>query len=202
MSDIENVNERLNRQFRFLLEVDRLKGIQRQNILADASRRENSAEHSWHLALLAIILAEHSPIPENLDIFKVVKMVLMHDLVEIDAGDAFLQNPEEERIQVAKEARAAERIFSLLPEDQSAELISLWEEFEMGTTPEASFARALDRVQPALLHDATNAVVWAEHGVTEQQILHKMEVVRKSAPRLWPKIWSIIRRAADEGKLR
>jgi putative hydrolase of HD superfamily len=200
-TDIDDVDGRLERQFRFLLEIDRLKSIQRQNILADASRRENSAEHSWHLALLAIILAEHSPAPETVDIFKVVRMVLIHDLVEIDAGDAFLHDPEEEKIQAAKEAVAAKRIFSLLPADQSAEFKGLWEEFEQGITAEASFARALDRVQPALLHEATNAVVWAERGTTQQQILNKMEVVRQSAPRFWPKIRSIIQRATDEGKL-
>lgn len=198
---METADDRFAKQWQFLLEIDRLKRIERQNILTDASRRENSAEHSWHLAMCALILAEHSRHAAPIDLFQVVKMLLIHDIVEIDAGDAFLHDPEAEKLQAHKEAAAAQRIFALLPEDQRRTFLALWEEFTAGETAEASFARALDRTQPALLHEATEGVVWAEYGTTHQQILDKVEVVKRSAPGVWPKVLSIIQRAREAGKL-
>ena len=198
---MDTADGRLAQQFQFLLEIDRLKCIERQNILADSSRRENSAEHSWHLAVFALILAEYSVHSSAIDLFRVVKMLLIHDIVEIDAGDAFLHDPEAEKLQAQKEASAANRIFSLLPQDQKNEFIELWKEFEEGQTAEALFARALDRIQPTLLHEATGAVVWAKYGATQQQILDKVEVVKQSTPGLWPKVLAIIQHAKAEGKL-
>lgn len=191
---------RLIQQFEFLIEIDKLKRVERQNIISDSSRRENSAEHSWHLAMLAFVLVKYAS--DKVDILKVVKMLLIHDLVEIEAGDAFLHDPEAQKQQDLKEAAAAERIFSLLPDDQRDQLHDCWKEFEQGETPEARFAKALDRVQPALLHEATDAVVWQEFGTTLSQINRRMNEVRENTPALWPKVESIIERAAVNGRLK
>jgi putative hydrolase of HD superfamily len=195
-----NAPERLERQFRFLLEIDRLKHIQRQNILADASRRENSAEHSWHLAVLALCLTEHAAAP-GIDLFKVLKLVLIHDIVEIDAGDVFLHDAAELSAHAEKEDAAAHRIFGLLPDDQRDEFIALWREFDRGNSPESALARALDRVQPALLHEATGGVIWQQYGTTHAQIQDKMHVVREAAPALWPRVRAIIENARRDGRL-
>lgn len=192
--------ERLEKQFRFLTEIDRLKRVERQNILADSSRRENSAEHSWHLAVLALCLSEHAT-ARGLDLFKVVQLLLIHDIVEIDAGDAFLHDPDALAAQAAKEQAAAERIFGLLPDDQRDSWLALWHEFESGTSEESLLARALDRVQPALLHEATDGVIWQKYGTTHAQIQAKMAVVRDAAPPLWARIQQIIARAHAQGKL-
>lgn len=196
---VELATQRLERQFRFLREIDRLKSIERQNILADGSRRENSAEHSWHLAVLALCLAEHAAAP-GIDRFKVVRMLLLHDIVEIDAGDAFLHEPGALAAQAAKEDAAAERIFGLLPRDQRDEWLALWREFEAGQTPEAVLAHAFDRVQPALLHEATGGVIWQKYGTTHEQIQNKMRVLRAAAPTLWERVQTIIARAKAAGR--
>jgi putative hydrolase of HD superfamily len=192
-------SERLERQFHFLREIDRLKSIERQNILADASRRENSAEHSWHLAVLALCLAEHAAAPD-VDLFKVVRMLLIHDIVEIDAGDAFLHEPGALAAQSEKEEAAALRIFGLLPGDQRDEWLALWHEFEAATSPEAVLAHAFDRVQPALLHEATGGVIWQKYGTTHEQIQSKMGVVRAASPTLWERVQAIIARAKGAGR--
>lgn len=190
----------LNKQYRFLVEIDKLKSIERQNILCDSSRRENSAEHSWHLAMTALILSEHSH--EEINILKVLKMVLLHDIVEIDAGDAFLHEPEEQQEQHEKEVLAAERIFSLLPEHQKNELTSCWNEFEAGETPEAKFAKAIDRVQPALLHEETDMVVWEKYQTTLPQVMNRMKEVKENTPKLWPKVNSVIDKAVKKRRLK
>lgn len=193
--------ERLEQQIQFLLEIDRLKRVERQSILTDASRRENSAEHSWHLAVLALCLAEHAAI-EGIDLFKVVRMLLIHDIVEIDAGDAFLHDATEQAEQAKKEAAAAERIFGLLPPDQGRELMALWREFDDGASAESVLAQALDRVQPALLHEATEGVIWEKYGTTHDQIQAKMAVVGRAAPVLWGRVQDIIGKARTAGRLR
>ncbi|HEY4416360.1 MAG TPA: HD domain-containing protein [Verrucomicrobiae bacterium] len=192
-------NLRLQQQFEFLSEADKLKKIERQNILTDSSRRENSAEHSWHLTLLAIILAEYAA--EPLDLFRVVKMLVLHDLVEIDAGDTFVHTAEELTQQAEREQVAASRIFALLPPDQAQDMLACWREFEAGHSAEAKFAKSLDRVQPALLHEATDAVIWQKNGITKTQILARMKEVRENTPRLWPKVSAIIEQAAAKGRL-
>jgi putative hydrolase of HD superfamily len=195
----ESPTQRLEKQFRFLREIDRLKSIERQNILADASRRENSAEHSWHLAVLALCLAEHAAAP-GVDLFKVLRMLLIHDIVEIDAGDAFLHEPGALAAQAAREEAAARRIFGLLPDDQCDEWLALWREFEAAASPESVLAHAFDRVQPALLHEATGGVIWQKYGTTHEQIQKKMRVVRAASPTLWERVQTIIARAKAAGR--
>ena len=157
------MDERLEKQLKFLLEIDRMKEISRQTYLADGSRKENDAEHSFHLAVMAYLLAEYSNEPINRE--KTMMMVLVHDLVEIDAGDTYAYDTEGAKTKEKREQSAAGRIFGLLPEDQGAELRALWEEFEAGTTPEARFAAILDHMQPVLLTDAADGKSWKEHGV-------------------------------------
>lgn len=193
--------ERLEKQFEFLTEIDRLKQVDRQSILCDGSRRENSAEHSWHLAVAALCLFEHATAP-GIDRFKVIQMLLLHDIVEIDAGDAFLHDPGELAALAQKEDRAAERIFGLLPDDQRLEFLALWREFESGQTDEARLARALDRVQPAVLHEATDGIVWHRHGTTHEQIQKRIAPVRDASPVLWGKVQSVIAKARAAGHLR
>jgi putative hydrolases of HD superfamily len=193
------MEQRLRDQFRFLLEIDKLKTVQRQNVLADRSRRENSAEHSWHLGVLVLCLAEYAP--SSVDVSKVIRMLLVHDIVEVDAGDTFLHDPRREHAQKQVEAAAAERIFGLLPTDQAAELRALWTEFEIGQSPEARFAHVIDRVQPVLLHSATGGVVWRKHGVTRSQLLKKLSFVETDAPALWPWMREVVDRASQSGAL-
>jgi putative hydrolases of HD superfamily len=169
---------RLAEQIAFLVEIDKLKRVIRQNLIADGSRQENTAEHSWHLALCATMLAEHSN--EPVDVGKVVQMLLIHDLVEIDAGDTFVYaSPEEIAAQDAKEQAAADRIFGLLPIDQGARLRALWEEFEAKESAEAKFAKSVDRVQPMLLNLASGGGSWERHGITADRPL---ALINKTVP--------------------
>jgi putative hydrolase of HD superfamily len=193
--------ERLEKQLRFLTEIDRLKQVERQSILCDGSRRENSAEHSWHLALAALCLAEHAA-AADLDRFKLIQMLLIHDIVEIDAGDAFLHRADEIAAQARKESAAAERLFGLLPPDQRDAFLGLWHEFESGQSEEAILARALDRVQPAVLHQATDGIVWKRCGTTHDQIQSRMSPVRRASPALWAWVQTVIEKARALGNLR
>ena len=191
--------QRLHDQYCFLLEIDRLKTVLRQNVLGDQSRRENSAEHSWHLAVMALCLEEYAE--PGINLLTVTKMVLLHDLVEIDAGDAFVHTPAAQEAQQKKEIAAAQRIFALLPADQGAAFQQLWTEFESGNSPEARFARVIDKVQPLLLIEATGAVTWRNYGTTHTQILRKLEFIAKDAPKLWPRIQRVIDDAVASGAL-
>lgn len=159
---------RLERQVRFLLEADALKHVERRSWLVDGSRRENSAEHSWHVALLALVLSEHAE--EPVDALRVVQMMILHDLVEIDAGDTFRYDDAGAKDKAEREARAADRLFALLPPDQGRTLRALWEEFEAGESPEARFAAAVDRLMPLLQGHATEGRTWREHGVTADRV--------------------------------
>ena len=156
--------ERLRQQMEFIVEVDKVKNIMRQTYLSDAGRKENDAEHSWHLALMAVLLKEYSN--EEVDLSKVVPMVLIHDLVEIDAGDTYAYDEVGAATKAERETKAADRIFGLLPEDQKKWFRELWEEFEEYQTPEARFAHVLDNCQPLLLNDASGGRSWAEHGLS------------------------------------
>jgi putative hydrolase of HD superfamily len=189
--------DRLARQVRFALEADRLKGVLRRTRLLDGSRQENSAEHSWHLALLALVLADAAP--AGVDQAHVLRMLLVHDLVELDAGDTFAYDAEANLGREAREQRAAERIFGLLPEAQGAGLRALWDEFEAGTTPEARFAVALDRFQPLLLNFYGGGGSWLEHGVTRAQVLLRMAPIEHGAPALWPVVLEAVERACAAG---
>lgn len=189
--------ERVTRQLRFVLEVDRLKRVLRKTLLTDASRHENSAEHSWHLAVMAAVLAEHAP--EGVDVPRVIRMVLVHDVVEIDAGDAFCYDADAMAGKEEREARAAERLFGLLPAEQAEDLRLLWEEFEAMESPDARYANALDRLQPLLHNFETEGGSWREHGVSHAQVVERMRPVERGAPALWPVVVEVLEEARRAG---
>ncbi|SCP96022.1 HD domain-containing protein [Anaerobium acetethylicum] len=175
--------ERLKNQMEFILEVDKLKKITRQSYITDGSRKENDTEHSWHLALMCLLLSEYSN--EDIDVLKVMSMVLIHDIVEIDAGDTYAYDDAGNETKRERELKAAERIFGILPEDQRCSMMDLWEEFETGETREAKFAAVLDRVQPILLNHTTGGRAWREHEVREEQILKRNERTSEGSEKLW-----------------
>lgn len=190
----------LERQIRFLLEADRLKTVSRQSPISDRSRRENSAEHSWHLALFAFVLAEYAP--PGIDLTKVMAMVLVHDLVEIDAGDLiFYADAAAQTRQAEAERAAADRIFALLPGTQSAAVRALWDEFEERKTSEARFARALDRLQPLLLNLAADGGTWTEHNITADQELANIGLIDDGSADLGAYAREIIATAVQRGIL-
>jgi putative hydrolase of HD superfamily len=192
--------EPLDRQVGFLLEADRLKTVLRQSTLTDRSRRENSAEHSWHLALMALVLAEHAP--PGTDLGRVMAMVVVHDLVEIDAGDLSVYAPEAEQARQRRAERAAaDRIFALLPPGQASALRALWDEFEERATVEARFARALDRLQPMLINMMTGGGTWRSPGVTADRALARVALVEDGSPSLGAYARDMIDRAVERGIL-
>ena len=175
--------DRLGRQIAFIKEIDGLKYIERRTRLFHSDRRENDAEHSWHLALMALVLAEHSD--AGIDILKVLKMVLIHDIVEIDTGDIFIHDTVRNHVNSEEEMKAARRIFGLLPEEQATELISIWEEFETGETNEAKFARAMDRLEPILQNSTNNGGTWREYNIEQTQALAKTQSIARGSQKLW-----------------
>ena len=203
--DIENTlipdeNLRFKKQIEFVLEVDKLKRVLRRTILIDRSRRENSAEHSWHIALMVFLFAEYSA-DTGIDLMHVIKMLIIHDLVEIDAGDTYCYDEAGRQDQVQREKIAAERIFGLLPDDQRRELRSLWDEFERKESPEAKFANALDRVQPFLHNYFTDGQTWQENQINSRQVLDRMQPVKNAAPALWAYVNTLIGEAVERGIL-
>ncbi len=197
-SDSGSTSERLARQIAFIVEIDKAKQVLRQTELMDGSRCENDAEHSWHLALMAIVLAEHAREPK-LDISRVVQMALVHDLVEIDAGDTFVYDLAAHAGKEERELRAAERIFNLLPLDSAREMRALWDEFEAGDTPEARFARSLDRLQPVLHNYHTRGGGWKRHGVSAQRVRERNAPIAEGAPALWEYTRTLIDDAVARG---
>ncbi len=175
---------RLVRQIEFIAECDALKEVFRQTINTRSRRAENDAEHSWHLCLCVIVLAEHANVP-NLDVLRVLKMLIVHDLVEIDAGDTFAYDTAAMAGQHERESIAADRIFGLLPSDQAREFRALWDEFEAKATPEAKFATACDRFQPMLLNCRTQGAAWARHGVTHERVVARNRHVADGSAELW-----------------
>jgi putative hydrolases of HD superfamily len=193
--------EPLDSQISFVLEADRLKTVTRQSVIIGESRRENSAEHSWHLALMAVVLAGHAP--PGTDLGKVGAMVVLHDLVEIDAGDLFLYSDAAAQArQEEAERAAADRLFAILPPAQAAELRGLWDEFEERRTPEARFARALDRLQPMLLNMQTGGGTWTAHDVTLDQVLAKVHLIEEGSASLGAYAKTMIATAVQRGFLR
>lgn len=174
---------RLDRQMAFCLEIDKQKLIGRQTYLSDGQRKENDAEHAWHLAIMAILLQEYAN--EELDLLKTVTMLLIHDLVEIDAGDTYAYDTEGQKTKLQRETAAADRIFSLLPEDQAQSLQALWEEFEAGTTPEARFAHTMDNLQPTMLNAATGGKAWAQRKNRLSQVLKRNQNTATGSKTLW-----------------
>jgi putative hydrolases of HD superfamily len=191
------MNDRLASQLRFLVEVDRLKGVLRRTRLVDGSRRENSAEHSWHMALCAAVLAEHAP--PGIDLGRALLMVMVHDVIEVDAGDTFCYDAPANVGKEERERLAADRIFGLLPSDQAAQLRSLWDEFEAFETAEARFAVAMDRLQPLLLNFHGGGGSWAEHGVSREQVLARMAPIREAVPSLWDSVLALIAQSVAAG---
>jgi len=192
--------ERLEKQIQFIIEVDKLKHIYRQTYLMDGTRRENSVEHSWHIALMVLLLGEHVQ-SSDLDLFRVMKMALIHDLVEIDAGDTLCYDQSARRDQKSREKKAAERIFNLLPADQAGEIRALWDEFEASKTPEAKFTRAIDRMQPVLHNFHTQGASWRKHHITRKQVMDRNREISESAPPLWDYLSTLIEQAVEKGYL-
>ena len=174
---------RLDKQMDFIREIDKEKKIGRQTYLSDASRKENDAEHAWHMAIMAFLLSEYAN--EEIDVFKTIMMLLIHDLVEIDAGDTYAYDESGKATQRERELKAADRIFSLLPEDQRLKLRALWDEFEARETAEAKFARTLDNIQPMMLNAASDGRAWREHQVQLAQILKRNEITPQGSEALW-----------------
>ena len=174
---------RLEKQLQFILEIDKVKKIIRQTPLSDASRKENDAEHSWHIALMAYLLQEY--VEEPVEVSKVMLMVLIHDLVEIDAGDTYAYDEEGAKTKDARERKAADHIFGMLPENQGMYLKALWEEFEAYETAEAKYAHLLDNFQPLLLNDAAGGISWTEHQVKKSQIYKRNEKVEETSATIW-----------------
>jgi putative hydrolase of HD superfamily len=192
--------ERLESQVGFILEVDKLKEVFRQTLCTQSRRAENDAEHSWHLCLAVIVLAEHANKP-GLDVLRVLKMLIIHDLVEIDAGDTFAYDTARMAGQHEREALAADRIFGLLPADQCAEFRGLWDEFEERATPEARFAAAIDRFQPVLLNCSTEGAAWKRHGVTADRVRERNSHIAEGSAALWGEAARMIKQAVDSGHL-
>ncbi|MCI0434061.1 MAG: HD domain-containing protein [Gemmatimonadetes bacterium] len=180
--------------------MDRLKQVLRRTWLTDSSRQENSAEHSWHVALIAHLLAEHAP--DRPDVSRVIRMLLVHDIVEIDAGDTFAYDAEGHAGKAARERAAADRIFGLLPADQAAEWHQLWDEFEACETVEARYAHAIDRIQPLLQNVYTRGGAWRSHGVTREQIVQRMSPIEQTTPGLWPYVIHVIDEVWAHGWIR
>lgn len=192
------VDRRLNEQIEFLCAIDDLKRVRRQTTLLDGSRPENSAEHSWHLALYALVLSEYGG---DLDAGRVLAMVLVHDIVEIDAGDTFIYDEAGQATKQDRERQAADRLFALLPADQASRLRAAWEEFEERETPEARFAYALDRLQPVLHNHRTGGAAWRRHGITSEQVRAKNGAIAAGSPRLWELARSLIEESVKRGDL-
>lgn len=189
--------DRLTQQLAFLVEADRLKTILRRTSLVGEERKENTAEHSWHFALMALTLAEHAV--EPIDLTRVLKIALIHDLVEIDAGDSFVYDTAAMEDKAEREQAAAERIFGLLPPDQAAEYRALWDEFEEQETPEAKFAAAVDRVCGMMPNYKNQGGSWKEHAVTARQVTQRNEPIGKGAPAVWEVTQGWIAEAVEKG---
>jgi len=190
----------LLKQVAFIKEIDKLKYIQRKTRLFNSDRPENDAEHSWHLAMMTLVLAEHSDKP--IDVLKVVKMVLIHDLVEIDAGDTFIYDTTKNHTNTDEELLAAKRIFGLLPAAQAEEFIAIWQEFEDGLTDEAKFARAMDRFEPLLQNTSNNGGTWTEFNVPYQNVYDKKKAIKDGSAMIWNYAENLINESVEKGILK
>ena len=193
-------NEDLLKQIEFIKEIDKLKYIQRKTKLFNSDRNENDAEHSWHLAVMALILTQHAN--TDIDILKVVKMVLIHDIVEIDAGDVFIYDTQKNHSNTDEELMAAKRIFGILPKEQAEEFIAVWEEFEAGETNEAKFARSMDRLEPLLQNTSNNGGTWREFDVDYQKVYEKKKVIKAGSESIWNYAETLIDDSVTRGILK
>lgn len=193
--------ERLKKQIEFITEIDKLKQIYRQNVVIGTKRNENDAEHSWHLAVMAILLSEYF-IEKEIDMLKVIKMVLIHDIVEIDAGDTFCYDKEGQKDKAERETKAAKRLFNILPQDQACEIRELWDEFENLNTAEARFASCLDRLQPLILNYNTSGHTWQKPGVTSANVMKRNEMLEENTPKLWEFVLEVVEDSISKGYLK
>ena len=191
--------DKLLQQIEFIKEIDKLKYIFRKTKLINSDRLENDAEHSWHLAMMAIILAEHSN--EPIDVAKVMKMVLIHDIVEIDSGDVFAYDTVKSHNNFDEELKAARRIFGILPAEQTEEFINIWREFEEMKTPESKFARALDRLEPLLQNASNNGGTWREFDVKYDKVIEKKQVIKDGSEEIWKFAKNLIDESVEKGIL-
>ncbi|MBN2765829.1 MAG: HD domain-containing protein [Paludibacteraceae bacterium] len=192
--------DQLLQQINFIIEIDKIKYIQRKTKLFNSDRPENDAEHSWHLAMMTIVLAEHSDV--SVDVLKVLKMVLIHDIVEIDAGDIFIYDTQQNHSNTENELIAAKRIFGLLPDKQAEELIAIWQEFEAGETPEARFAKAMDRIEPLLQNNSNNGGTWREFDVDYSKVYQKKKVIAQGSATLWKFAENLLNESVQKGILK
>ena len=192
--------DNLLKQVNFIKEIDKLKYIQRKTKLFNSDRHENDAEHSWHLAMMTLVLAEHSDAP--IDVLKVLKMVLIHDIVEIDAGDTFIYDSLKNHTNTDEELVAAKRIFGLLPEEQANEFITIWQEFEEGVTNEAKFAKSMDRFEPLLQNTSNNGGTWAEFNVDYQKVYDKKKAIKQGSASLWSYSENLLNESVEKGILK
>ena len=194
------MDERLKKQLDFILEIDKEKNIFRQTHLSGHGRNENDAEHAWHMAIMAYLLREYSN--EPVDITRVMLMCLIHDVVEIDAGDTYAYDAEGLKTQKAREEAAKERIYSLLPEDQKKELAAIFDEFEESKTPESKFAHAMDNLQPLMLNNSNDGGDWREHGVSAKQVYGRQDRTKEGSEKLYEITEQIIKKHVEKGKLK
>lgn len=193
--------ERMDQQFDFCREIDKEKLIQRQNYLTNGERKENDAEHAWHMSVMAVILSEYAN--EEIDVLKVITMILIHDIVEIDAGDTYAYDEEGKATQRERELKAADRLFGILPEDQRKKFRGLWDEFEAAETPEAKFARTLDHIQPLMLNAASEGRSWREHDIHLAQVLARNEKTAEGSEKIWDYVLqNLIRPSVKKGNLK
>ena len=191
---------RLEKQFAFCLEADKEKLIQRQTLLSNGEKKENDAEHAWHMSLMCILLSEYSN--EPIDVLKTISMILIHDVVEIDAGDTYAYDDKAKLSQRDRELKAADRLFNILPDDQAKKLRALWDEFEEGKTPEARFAHTMDNIQPAMLNNSTDGRVWKERGVRLSRILERNKNTPDGSEVLWDySLNNFIRPNVEKGRI-
>ena len=190
----------LLQQIDFIKEIDKIKYIQRKTKLFNSDRNENDAEHSWHLAMMTLVLVQHSEVP--VDVLKVLKMVLIHDIVEIDAGDIFIYDTAKNHSNTEEERKAAQRIFGILPKKQADEMLSIWEEFESGQTPEAKFARTMDRLEPLLQNISNTGGTWKEFGVDYSKVYEKKKVMKEGSTAIWNYDENLINESVEKGILK
>ncbi len=190
---------RLQKQFSFLMEIDKMKTVLRRNVIADKSKQEDDAEHSWHMAVMAMVLYEYAP--KGTDLLRVLKMALVHDLVEVYAGDTFCYDKAANEDKEKRERSAAEKLFGMLEPDQAKEYRSLWEEFDRMDTPDSLYAGAIDRLQPFLLNYHTDGHTWKQGPITSADVYHRNDPVRRAMPRLWPVLDGMIQSCIHSGLL-
>ncbi|RZT96329.1 putative hydrolase of HD superfamily [Ancylomarina subtilis] len=192
--------DNLLKQVEFIKEIDKIKYIQRKTKLFNSDRHENDAEHSWHLAMMTIVLSEHAN--EQIDVLKVLKMVLIHDIVEIDAGDTFIYDSVKNHSNTDEELKAAKRIFGMLPTEQAQEFIAIWEEFEEGKTVEAKFAKAMDRFEPLLQNTSNNGGTWSEFNVKYESVYNKKKLIKEGSKSIWGFAEELINESVENGILK